>query len=72
MQCYFPQASHQVVLLSTDTEIDAALYADLQPAIARAYQLTYQSDEASSRVEVGYFWPVATVADVPDAKVVAA
>ena len=72
MQCYFPQASHQVVLLSTDTEIDAALYADLQPAIARAYQLTYQLDEASSRVEVGYFWPATTVADVPDAKVVAA
>ncbi|MEI6181224.1 MAG: DNA sulfur modification protein DndD, partial [Chloroflexales bacterium] len=72
VQCYFPQASHQVVLLSTDTEIDAALYADLQPAIARAYQLTYQPDEASSRVEAGYFWPAATVAEIPDAKVVAA
>lgn len=56
---YFPHASHQVVLLSTDTEIDAALYADLEPAVARAYQLTYQSGEASSQVEVGYFWQVA-------------
>ena len=56
VQHYFPQASHQVVLLSTDTEIDATLYDDLKPAIARAYQLTYQPTEASSRVEEGYFW----------------
>ena len=44
------------MLLSTDTEIDATLYNDLKPAIARAYQLTYQPGEASSRVEEGYFW----------------
>lgn len=56
VQQYFPQASHQVVLLSTDTEIDATLYTDLEPAIARAYKLTYQTGEASSQVEEGYFW----------------
>lgn len=56
VQRYFPQASHQVVLLSTDTEIDAALYADLEPAVARAYRLTYLPDEANSVVEPGYFW----------------
>lgn len=53
---YFPHASHQVVLLSTDTEIDAALYADLEPAVARAYQLMYGAEDAASRVEAGYFW----------------
>ncbi|NCC35354.1 MAG: DNA sulfur modification protein DndD, partial [Chloroflexia bacterium] len=56
VQRYFPQASHQVVLLSTDTEIDTALYADLEPAIARSYQLVYQPGEAATQVEQGYFW----------------
>ena len=64
VQRYFPQASHQVVLLSTDTEIDATLYEDLKPAITRAYQLTYQPGEASSRVEAGYFWQEADGAAV--------
>jgi DNA sulfur modification protein DndD len=57
VQRYFPQASHQVVLLSTDTEIDRTLYADLEPAIARSYQLVYQLGEAATQVEEGYFWP---------------
>lgn len=56
VQRYFPQASHQVVLLSTDTEIDQALYSHLEPSIARSYQLVYQTGEASTRVEEGYFW----------------
>jgi DNA sulfur modification protein DndD len=53
---YFPQASHQVVLLSTDTEIDAQLYEDLEPAVARTYRLDYNAAEASARVADGYFW----------------
>lgn len=35
VQRYFPQASHQVILLSTDTEIDQGLFEDREPAIAR-------------------------------------
>lgn len=71
VQRYFPQASHQVVLLSTDTEIDATLYEDLKPAITRAYQLTYQPGEASSRVEEGYFWQEPERADALREEVVA-
>lgn len=56
VQRYFPQASHQVILLSTDTEIDEELFDDLEPAIARTYQLQYQPIEASVRVVDGYFW----------------
>jgi DNA sulfur modification protein DndD len=56
VQRYFPLASHQVVLLSTDTEIDQALHSHLEPSIARSYQLIYQPGEASTRVEEGYFW----------------
>jgi DNA sulfur modification protein DndD len=57
VQRYFPQASHQVVLLSTDTELDPQLYAALAPAIARAYQLVYQPGAAASEIQTGYFWP---------------
>src|SRR5262249_2664323 len=56
VQRYFPQASHQVILLSTDTEIDRELYDDLEPAVARAYQLVYQPIEASARIIEEYFW----------------
>jgi DNA sulfur modification protein DndD len=56
IQRYFPQASHQVVLLSTDTEIDKQLYADLEPAIARSFRLVYHSGNATTQVEDGYFW----------------
>ena len=34
---YFPNASHQVVIFSTDTEVDRHYYQALQPHIARAY-----------------------------------
>lgn len=36
---YFAQASHQVILLATDTEIDRALEERLQPAISHTYDL---------------------------------
>lgn len=56
IQRYFPHASHQVILLSTDTEIDATLYADIAPAVTRSYQLEYQNDAASTHITQGYFW----------------
>jgi DNA sulfur modification protein DndD len=71
VQRYFPQASHQVILLSTDTEIDATLYESLKPAIAQAYQLTYQPGEARSQVQEGYFWPETDVVDVSGEEVAA-
>ena len=36
---YFPHASHQVVIFSTDTEVDRESYRRLQGHIARAYPL---------------------------------
>lgn len=55
VQRYFPQASHQVILLSTDTEIDGDLYADLAPAVSRAYHLAYSNREAYTSIKEGYF-----------------
>ncbi len=38
---FFPHASHQVILLATDAEIDAAALKLLAPVIARIYRMEY-------------------------------
>ena len=53
---YFPHASHQVVILSTDTEIDHKYFHNLQPHIARAYHLKYDEKQKLTDAEEGYFW----------------
>ncbi|MCO7543263.1 DNA sulfur modification protein DndD [Stutzerimonas nitrititolerans] len=53
---YFPKTSHQVVILSTDTEIDATFYEALSPHISHSYHLMYDPETRSTRVEPGYFW----------------
>ena len=53
---YFPNASHQVVILSTDTEVDRDYYQALQPHIARAYHLSYDEGQRMTVAEEGYFW----------------
>lgn len=55
---YFPHASHQVVILSTDTEIERKYFYDLQPHIARAYHLNYDEKSKATTAEEGYFWDV--------------
>lgn len=53
---YFPHASHQVVILSTDTEIERKYFHNLQPHIARAYHLSYDEKQKLTAAEEGYFW----------------
>lgn len=52
---YFPYASHQVILLSTDTEIDTSFLSLLKPYISHTLHLVYQQSEARTTVEEGYF-----------------
>jgi DNA sulfur modification protein DndD len=52
---YFPAASHQVVLLSTDEEINGRYYSRLKPRVAREYVIQYDSRAKSSRIDEGYF-----------------
>lgn len=54
---YFPQASHQVLLLSTDTEIGKAEVQRLREngAIAREYLLRYEVEGGGTVVMEGYF-----------------
>ncbi|MFB2875735.1 DNA sulfur modification protein DndD [Floridanema aerugineum] len=55
---YFPAASHQVILLSTDTEIGKTEVENLRKleAIAREYLLKYDANERQTIVKDGYFW----------------
>lgn len=52
---YFPHASHQVILLSTDEEIDARYYKKLKPRLGRTYRLEFDERESATTIREGYF-----------------
>ena len=53
---YLPFASHQVLVLSTDTEVDEAAFAALEPAMSHAYRLRYDHARRLTTADAGYFW----------------
>ncbi len=55
---YFPAASQQVILLSTDTEVAESEVANLraQGVITREYTLEHNSSAQRTQVRSGYFW----------------
>ncbi|HEY9809173.1 MAG TPA: DNA sulfur modification protein DndD [Halomicronema sp.] len=55
---YFPSASHQVILLSTDTEIGENEIKKLreQETIAQEYLLKYDPTNQQTVIKKGYFW----------------
>jgi DNA sulfur modification protein DndD len=53
---YLPNASHQVIVLSTDTEVDGDLFQKLSPVIGREYHLTHDDESGTTSVEEGYFF----------------
>lgn len=52
---YFTSASHQVILLSTDTEIDDRLIERLRPSVSHTYHLDFDRADGCTRVTPGYF-----------------
>ena len=52
---YFPKASHQVILLSTDEEIDSAEFEKIKGKVSRAYTLNFDATRDGSVVKEGYF-----------------
>jgi DNA sulfur modification protein DndD len=56
LERYFPLASHQVILLSTDTEIDEAAHALLEPYVGHSYVVRFDGSTNASNVHSGYFW----------------
>jgi len=49
---FLPNASHQVILLSTDTEIVGSLYDDIRPLIAHHHELAEFNGGATEPVEI--------------------
>ncbi|CAG0955318.1 hypothetical protein METP3_00459 [Methanosarcinales archaeon] len=53
---YFPNAGEQVVILSTDTEIDTNYYRALKPRLSGAASLEFDQRQELTTVRQGYFW----------------
>jgi len=52
---YFPTASHQVMILSTDEEITPKYLEILEPSISKKYALTFDDLSQSTKATTGYF-----------------
>ncbi|WP_168390286.1 DNA sulfur modification protein DndD [Acinetobacter indicus] len=55
MKFYFPHVSHQVIILSTDTEIDDLYVNQLDEFISESYLLEYNHELGSTQALPGYF-----------------
>ncbi len=53
---YFPNAGEQVVILSTDTEIDSDYYRSLKTHLSGAGNLEFDQRQELSTFRPGYFW----------------
>jgi len=53
---YFPAAADQVILFSTDTEVDNDLYQELSENISHCYHLEYDKKNKLTTPKEGYFW----------------
>lgn len=53
---FFQHAGDQMIIFSTDTEIDKEYFRILQPHIARAYHLDYSRKDRKTIISPGYFW----------------
>jgi DNA sulfur modification protein DndD len=50
---FFPHASHQLIVLATDAEVDEGVFQQLQPAISHTYNIGY--DSTKGRTDVSTF-----------------
>ncbi len=53
---YFPQASKQVILLSTDEEINERYLKKINPYLSRSYLVEYDHNKNGSKIQEGYFF----------------
>lgn len=53
---YFPSAGEQIIILSTDTEVDESYYKKLEQYLTGAGQLVFDSKRELSVFNEGYFW----------------
>jgi DNA sulfur modification protein DndD len=56
VQHYFPEASEQVILLSTDTEVDEDFFSAMAHEISHSYEIEFDQQTRCSTLKEGYFW----------------
>lgn len=56
LENYFPNASHQIILLSTDEEINEGYYTKLGKYTSHKYVLSYNQSEHFTTIEKGYLF----------------
>ena len=52
---FFPIASHQTIILSTDSEVSQDAYRELIPHVSRSYLIEYMPEDGDTRIHDGYF-----------------
>jgi len=52
---YFPHASHQVIILSTDAEVNNQYYDMIKPSMSRSFIVEHNEAAGGSAVQEGYF-----------------
>ncbi len=55
---YLPNISEQVIIFSTNTEINEELYSKLKPYVSKEYMLKYDTKTMKTKVNRGYFYEV--------------
>lgn len=55
IKIYFPQASDQTIILSTDSEIDERYYGMIKKSIGDEFTLNYNDKEKRTTIKHGYF-----------------
>lgn len=55
VQKYLPNASHQVIILSTDTEIQGQYLTSIEQYINKCYMLNFDPVERETKITEGYF-----------------
>ncbi|MHA1169699.1 MAG: hypothetical protein ACTSRU_17865, partial [Candidatus Hodarchaeales archaeon] len=53
---FFTKASHQMIMFSTDEEVDEAFFNELSPYISRVYYLDKNYKKSVTNIKEGYFW----------------
>ena len=56
IKTYFPNASEQTIILSTDSEIDRHYYYMLEKNVGDEFTLQYNDETGSTTIQNGYFW----------------
>ena len=53
---FYPDASHQTIILSTDSEISNEHYQQLKPYISKSFVIQYDSDKGKTITHDNYFF----------------